>query len=99
MTNNQFNFNDAVKELQAGKNLSGKNGVLTSLIKQLTEAALQAEIELHLDNDQQPNRKNGTSRKTIKSSVGSFELNTPRDRNGSFEPQLVKKNLSCRYYE
>ena len=89
---NKFNFNDAVKELQAGKNLNGKDGVLTSLIKQLTEAALQAEIEQHLDNDQEPNRKNGFSSKTIKSAVGSFELNTPRDRSGSFEPQLVKKN-------
>lgn len=92
MTNNKFNFNDAVKALQDGKSLNGKDGVLTSLVKQLTEAALQAEIELHLDNDKQSNRKNGSSSKTIKSSVGSFELNTPRDRNGSFEPQLVKKN-------
>ena len=89
---NKFNFNDAVKELQAGKKLNGKDGVLTSLIKQLTEAALQAEIEQHLDNDQEPNRKNGSSTKTIKSAAGSFELNTPRDRSGSFEPQLVKKN-------
>ena len=92
MTNNKFNFNDAVKQLQAGKNLNGKDGVLTSLIKQLTEAALQAEIEQHLDNDSQPNRKNGFSSKIIKSPAGSFELNTPRDRNGSFEPQLIKKN-------
>ena len=89
---NKFNFNDAVKELQAGKKLNGKDGVLTSLIKQLTEAALQAELEQHLDNDQEPNRKNGSSTKTIKSAAGSFELNTPRDRSGSFEPQLVKKN-------
>lgn len=36
--------------------------------------------------------KNGSSKKTIKSSVGAFELNTPRDRLGSFEPKLVKKN-------
>ena len=92
MTNNKFNFDDAVKALQAGKKLNGKDGVLTSLVKQLTEAALQAEIEQHLEHEPQPNRKNGTSSKTIKSSVGSFELNTPRDRNGSFEPQLVKKN-------
>ena len=88
---NQFNFEDAVKALQAGKNLSGKDGVLTSLIKQLSEAALQAELEHHLANEQQPNRKNGSSTKTVKSSVGSFELDTPRDRSGSFEPQLVKK--------
>ncbi len=91
----QFNFDDAVKALQAGKNLNGKVGVLTGLIKQLTESALQAELEQHLANEQQPNRKNGSSTKTVKSSVGNFELDTPRDRSGSFEPQLVKKNQTA----
>lgn len=38
------------------------------------------------------NRRNGKSKKAIKSSSGSFELNTPRDRAGTFEPQLVKKH-------
>ncbi|GAA5135541.1 IS256 family transposase [Thalassotalea piscium] len=88
----QFDFQEAVKALQAGKNLNGKDGVLTGLIKKLSEAALQAELEQHLANEQQPNRKNGSSTKTVKSSVGNFELDTPRDRSGSFEPQLVKKN-------
>ena len=89
---NQFNFDDAVKALQAGKKLNAKDGVLTGLIKQFTESALQAELEQHLSNEQQPNRKNSSSTKTVKSSVGNFELDTPRDRSGSFEPQLVKKN-------
>jgi len=92
---NQFNFDEAVKSLQEGKNLFGKDGVLTGLIKQLTESALQAELEQHLANEQQPNRKNGSSTKTVKSSVGNFELDTPRDRSGSFEPQLVKKNQTA----
>ena len=38
------------------------------------------------------NRKNGSGKKTIKTPTGSFELTTPRDRNGTFEPQLVKKH-------
>jgi transposase-like protein len=87
-----FDFNKALAELQSGKGLTGKDGVLTPLIKQLTEAALKAELEQHLESDPEPNRKNGTSKKTVKSSVGQFELDTPRDRMGSFEPQLVKKN-------
>jgi len=70
----------------------GKDGALTPLIKQLTEMTLQAEIEAHLSQDSERNRKNGTTSKTIKSSSGVFELNTPRDRNGSFEPELVKKH-------
>lgn len=90
--NNSFDFDQALKELQAGKNLTGKDGILSSLVKQLTEAALTAELDQHLETDPEPNRKNGTSSKTLKHGSGSFELNTPRDRNGTFEPQLIKKN-------
>jgi len=53
--------------------------------------ALQAELETHLAQDLEKNRKNGTSSKTMKSANGVFELNTPRDCNGRFEPELVKK--------
>ncbi len=90
--NKDFDLEQAIKALQSGQDLTGKDGFLTPLIKQITEAALKAELEQHLEDDEQPNRKNGSSKKTIKSSVGSFELDTPRDRSGTFEPQLVKKN-------
>lgn len=62
------------------------------MIKQLTEAALAAELDSHLANDVKANRRNGVTKKTIKAPRGCFELATPRDRNGSFEPQLVKKH-------
>lgn len=45
-----------------------------------------------MTNKAQPNRKNGSTAKTVKSPAGSFELNTPRDHAGTFEPQLVKKH-------
>ncbi len=90
--NNTFDFDQALKELQAGKNLTGKDGILSTLVKQLTEAALAVELDQHLETDPEPNRKNGTSSKTLKHGSGSFELNTPRDRNGTFESQLIKKN-------
>jgi len=88
----EFNFEEALAALRNGQDLTGKDGILTPLIKQLTEAALKAELEAHLEQDEAPNRKNGTSKKTVKSSTGSFELETPRDRSGSFDPQLVKKH-------
>ena len=91
MTKPTFDMDAAIKALREGKDLSGKDGILTPLIKQLTEAAMQAELEEHLANDDQPNRKNGRTSKTMKSSAGSFELDTPRDRAGTFEPQIVKK--------
>lgn len=94
MTNQkpQFDMDAAMQALRNGKDLTGKDGILTPLIKQLTEAAMQAELEDHLAQDKQPNRKNGNSKKTVKGPVGAFELNTPRDRAGTFEPQLVKKH-------
>ena len=83
---------DFAAQLKAGKGLGGKDGALTPLIKQLTEMALQAELESHLAQDLEQNRKNGITSKTMKSSDGEFQLDTPRDRNGSFEPEIVKKH-------
>jgi putative transposase len=87
-----FNFDEALSALRNGQDLTGKDGILTPLIKQLTEAALKAELEAHLAGDEAPNRKNGSTRKTIKSTSGNFKLETPRDRSGTFEPQLIKKH-------
>lgn len=87
-----FDMDAALQALRDGKGLSGKDGILTPLIKQLTEAAMQAELEEHLDADDSPNRKNGSSSKTMKSPAGEFELKTPRDRAGTFDPQIVKKH-------
>ncbi|MGL6148610.1 MAG: IS256 family transposase [Plesiomonas sp.] len=92
MTKPTFDMDAAITALKAGKGLTGKDGILTPLIKQLTEAAMQAELEQHLEQDDNSNRKNGSTPKTVKSPSGSFELNTPRDRAGTFEPQIVKKH-------
>jgi len=95
---NNFNFEDfkeeALSQIKSGQSLTGKDGVLTPLIKQLLEAALEGEIDAHLSEcheENTPNRRNGKMSKTIKSETGAFELETPRDRLGSFEPEIVKK--------
>jgi putative transposase len=87
-----FDFEKAIAGLRSGKDLVGNEGVLMPLIKQLAEAAITAELEHHLAKGDEPNRKNGKTSKTVKTGSGLFELDTPRDRAGSFEPQLVKKN-------
>jgi putative transposase len=74
--------------------LSGPDGVITNLIKRAVEASLDGELDAHLAEshlEDVDNRKNGLCSKTVKSKYGSFELETSRDRNGTFEPQLVKK--------
>jgi len=88
----EFDFDKALKALQSGKAITGKDGVQTPLIKKLTEAALEGELDSHLAEDVVPNRKNCKTRNTVMSTAGPFELNTQRDRAGTFEPQLVKKH-------
>lgn len=89
-----FDFESALKEIQSGKALLGKEGVLSPLIKELCEAALEGEIDSHLSQELASNRRNGKSKKRIKSLNGDFELSAPRDRSGTFSPQFVKKNQS-----
>jgi len=92
-----FNFEafqkDAIKQLKSGKSLTGRDGVLTPLIKRVVESALEGELDAHLEAEstEESNRKNGKTSKTVKSEHGPFELSTPRDRNSTFEPELVKK--------
>ena len=81
-------------DIKSGKSIGGSNGALSGLIKQLTETALAAEIDSHLAQDLSNNRKNGYASKTIKSDHGEFILDVPRDRNGNFEPEIVKKHQS-----
>lgn len=87
-----FDFESALKAIKCGKPLLGKEGILTPLIKNLTEAALEGELDSHLGQEIAANRRNGKSQKTIKSLNGNFELRIPRDREGTFIPQLVKKH-------
>ena len=74
--NGQFDLNETLEQIKAGAKIEGKDGVLAPLIKQLTEAALEAELESHLSTEIR-NRKNGKSSKTMKSSVGEFSLDIP----------------------
>ena len=66
--------------------------VMPPLIKKISERCLHIELDYHLKNSINKNRKNGYTKKNIKSSFGSFSLNSPRDRNGSFHPLFIKKN-------
>lgn len=93
-----FDFNqfqqEAITKLKSGQPLTGIDGVMTPLIKQILEAALDGEMEAHLlecKDNSLANRRNGKTSKTVKTGTGSFELETPRDREGSFEPEIVKK--------
>ena len=87
--------NKALEQLKTGRPLLGKGGALAPLFKSFLEAALEAELENHLQDppqeDEQSNRRNGHGIKQLRTSEGTMELSTPRDRSGSFEPEIVKK--------
>lgn len=84
----------ALEQFRSGKSLMGKGGAFAPLFKQFLEAALEAELQGHLsatDEAEGTNRRNGKVSKTLKTSDGEIELVRSRDRNGSFEPEIIKK--------
>jgi transposase-like protein len=81
-----------------GVDLVGPGGLLSGLTKNVLEAGLEAEISEHLGYDKhepagrnRANSRNGTRAKKVLTDVGPVDIEVPRDRDGSFEPQLVKK--------
>lgn len=82
---------EALEKLRQGAPLAGKDGVFTPLIKKLLEASMEGELDAHLDDENVNNRRNGKMGKTLKTSIGNVDIDTPRDRNSTFEPQIVKK--------
>ncbi|MCX2474301.1 IS256 family transposase [Pedobacter sp. MC2016-05] len=83
----------ALEQLRSGKSLYGKDGAFAPLLKSFLDSALEAEMETHLDENERfsGNRKNGKTSKDIKTSVGTISIQTPRDRNSTFEPEIVRK--------
>ena len=81
------------EQFRTGKSLFGKGGAFAPLLQEMLNSMLEGELEGHLDDDQRDsgNRKNGKNKKLLKTSSGTIEVTTPRDRLGSFEPEIVKK--------
>jgi putative transposase len=90
--------NELLKDYQKPEDLLGQNGVLKQLQKRLLEKALGAELTVHLGYGKHEvagknsgNSRNGSSPKTMKGEFGNLPLEVPRDRNGTFEPQIITK--------
>lgn len=83
-------FNEAMDKLQDGKQLEGADGALTPLIKRMLEKSLEGEMDDHVS-EKRPNRRNGKGSKQVKTSFGEVGIQTPRDRDGTFDPQILPK--------
>src|SRR5258707_7355545 len=92
-------IDNLLKNYKKPEDLVGENGLLKQLTKQLLERAMAAELTEHVGYDKHDasgnnsgNSRNGKSAKTIKGTFGELALETPRDRNGTFEPQIIEKH-------
>ena len=92
-------IDNLLKDYKKPEDLIGENGLLKQLTKRLLERAMTAEMTAHVGYEKHDstgnnsgNSRNGKSSKTIKGSFGTMALELPRDRNGTFEPQIIEKH-------
>lgn len=87
--------NELLDQLLAGGDAAAalsQGGLLDSLKKAFAERALNAEMDHHLDQESEGNNsRNGYGRKTVITDTGKIDIDVPRDRSGSFDPQLIAK--------
>ena len=93
-----FDIDNELKKCKTMEDLTGKNGLLQKLIGGMVEKLLEQEMAEHLGYDKYDkkgylsgNSRNGNAIKKINCSHGSLDVSVPRDRNGTFDPQLIKK--------
>ena len=92
-------IDNLLKDYKKPEDLMGENGLLKQLTKRLLERAMSAEMTAHVGYEKHDatgnntgNSRNGTSAKTMKGSFGTMPIEVPRDRNGTFEPQIIEKH-------
>jgi putative transposase len=92
-------LDELIEGYQKPEDLMGENGIVKQLTKALLERVLNAELTHHLGYEKHSpaghnsgNSRNGTSSKTVKGELGEMVVQVPRDRNGTFEPQMLEKH-------
>lgn len=91
-------LDELLKDYQTPQDILGEGGLLKELTKAVVERCLETELDAHLgyskhgrQGNASGNKRNGQSQKTLKGEQGHVPIEIPRDRQGTFEPQLVKK--------
>src|SRR5437870_1015996 len=92
-------IDNLLKDYKKPEDIIGENGLLKQLTKQLLERAMAAELTEHVGYEKHDaagnksgNSRNGKSGKTLKGTFGTVPIEVPRDRNGTFEPQIIEKH-------
>ncbi len=85
---------EVLKRMYNGDPVVGQDGIFTDLLQAMIDAALEGEMEAHLEQEKafgEVNRRNGHNTKQLRSRVGPLQVHTPRDRSGTHKPMLVGK--------
>jgi putative transposase len=92
-------IDELLKDYQKPEDIIGENGLLKQFVKAVLERAMNAELTHHLGYEKHDragyrsgNSRNGTSGKTVKGDFGELEIDVPRDRASTFEPQILPKH-------
>jgi len=92
-------IDELLKDYQKPEDIIGENGLLKRFVKAVLERAMNAELTHHLGYDKHDpagynsgNSRNGSSSKTVKGDFGQLEIEVPRDRSSTFEPQVLPKH-------
>lgn len=95
-------LDELLKDGKTAADIFGRDGLLKQLTKRLVERALEGELTDHLGYPKHApvakfsdNSRNGSSQKTLKGDMGEIPIDIPRDREGSFDPRLIKKHQTC----
>lgn len=99
MTREEELLDELLKDGKTAADIFGKDGLLKQLTKRLVERALEGELTDHLGYSKHApiaklssNSRNGSSQKTLKGDLGEIPIDIPRDREGNFDPKLIKKH-------
>lgn len=94
-----INLNEEIAKCETMEDLIGKNGLMQRVFGGIIQQFLEAEMDEHLSRERYQrlgednnNYRNGYSSKTVKTSFGDVNIDVPRDRNGEFEPRIIKKH-------
>jgi len=93
MDNNEIDYKRVAEQLLNGEPLLGKDGALALMLERILNATLESEMDAHLSSDERSKRqpRNDKMPKQVQTRYGEVTVETPRDRDGSFEPQTIKK--------
>ena len=97
MTQTKFNYEEELSKCNNMDDITGENGLVKKIIKDAMEKILKNEFDNFLEQYHmkgEKNYRNGYNKKNIKTEYGNVEIETPRDRNGAFEPEILSKRAT-----